>query len=58
MKSRGSLRPIHPPTEKREAYHSPASVAEVKNDGAIPPLHETYSCLGAKLIKPRDKFTF
>jgi hypothetical protein len=49
--SRSALRPTHPPIEwvpwaispwlkrpVREANHLPPSIAEIKNDGAIPPL--------------------
>jgi hypothetical protein len=42
----------------READHSPPSSAEVKNDGAIPPLPHTSSWRGASLIKHRDNFKF
>jgi hypothetical protein len=37
----------------READHSPASSAEVKNGGAIPPLLHMSSLRGASLIKHR-----
>jgi hypothetical protein len=41
----------------REANHTPPSSAEVKNNGAIPPLHNTSSWRDAYLIKHRDNFT-
>jgi hypothetical protein len=37
----------------READHSPPSVAKVKNGGAIPPLHHTYSW-HAQLIRHKN----
>jgi hypothetical protein len=44
--------------QDREGDHSPTSSAEVKNGGAISPLHHTSSWFGAELIKHRDKFYF
>jgi hypothetical protein len=41
----------------READHSPPSSAEVKNDGAIPPLPHM-SSMAQCLVKQRDRFTF
>jgi hypothetical protein len=40
-----------------EADNCPPSSAEVKNGGDIPPLPHTFSCLDARLIKHRNKFT-
>lgn len=34
---------VHLPQQVREAYQSPASSDEVKNDGAIPVLSHTFS---------------
>jgi hypothetical protein len=45
-------------TTGREADHLPPSSAEVKNDGAIPPLRHMPSWRGASLAKHSDKFTF
>jgi hypothetical protein len=56
QRERGSLSPeVKRPG--RKAYHSPPSNAEVKNCGAIPPLHAS-SWLGDYLIKHRDNFIF
>jgi hypothetical protein len=41
----------------READHSPPGSAEVKNDGAVPPLPHI-SSMAQCLIKRRDSFTF
>jgi hypothetical protein len=49
---KGAKRPV------REANQSPQSIAEVKNGGAMPPLPDTSSCHGAKLIKHRVNFIF
>jgi hypothetical protein len=43
---------------EREADHSPPSSAQVKNDGATPPLPHTFSWRGAQLVKHRVIFTF
>jgi hypothetical protein len=42
----------------REAYYSPLSSAEMKNDGAIPPFLHTWSCRRASLINHMDNFSF
>jgi hypothetical protein len=42
----------------READNSPPSSADVKNCGAIPPLHHTHSWHSVYLIKHINKFTF
>jgi hypothetical protein len=42
----------------READHSPPPSAEIKNDGDIPPLLQTYSRRGVYLIKCRDYINF
>jgi hypothetical protein len=41
-----------------ETYHSPPSSAEVKNDGAIPPLPHMPSCHSASLFKHRATLPF
>jgi hypothetical protein len=41
-----------------EADHSLPSSAEVKYDGAIPPLPMHLHCMGCLLIKHKDNFTF
>jgi hypothetical protein len=41
----------------READQSPASSAEVKNDGATNSLPHTSSCRDAQLTKPRDNLS-
>jgi hypothetical protein len=43
---------------RSEADPSPSSSAEVKNGGAIPPLHDRSSWNSAKLIKQSDNFAF
>jgi hypothetical protein len=40
-----------------EADHSPPSIAEVKNGGAIPPLLYMFSWRGTYSIKPRQNLT-
>jgi hypothetical protein len=39
-----------------EAVHSPPSAHEVKNGGAVPPLHHMSSWHSAELIKHRDYY--
>jgi len=42
---------------EREADHSPPSIAEVKDRGAVPPLPQ-YVFMSWRLFKHRDYFTF
>jgi hypothetical protein len=42
----------------REVDHSPPSIAETNNGGAIYPLSHTSSWRGAQLIKHRNNFIF
>jgi hypothetical protein len=64
-----ALGPIQPPIQwvlgsptpaverhVREADHSPPSLTEVKNGGAVPLFPHTSSCRDTELIKARDKY--
>jgi hypothetical protein len=44
--------------QEPETDHSPSSIADVNNDGPIPPLPHTSSWNDAWLIHTRDNFTF
>jgi hypothetical protein len=51
------LFPLGVKRTRREADHSPAFSAEVKNSGIIPPFPHTFSWRVAYLIKQRNNFT-